>query len=266
MNRRWLSAAGLSSDIEADWRRTASVALAKQYLWTGAARGVDTPVGPRTKEMVERFRVATEGRATWAGYSCCVDIDGVILAGLGLRDERIVNRDDDDLDNVPDDKQQSGRDIWDGPGETHWRVAENMIMFQAGARAAGCWVDALPGRLPCRGDMPEVGGDSPSDGGQPHVFTVVGDLAPAPANVWPKYAKTALVAPTVEGGQVDEGGQCVKGYETIFWSDAKGVMWISRVGHTGARKLKGWIDVTRVTLTAPAQLPDDCEVGRAVEE
>lgn len=267
MLRRWLSAIGLSSDVEADWRRQASAALAKHYAWTGAKVGVKTPLGPRTQEMVDRFRTATEGRATWSGYSCCCDICGVVLSGLGLRDERIVNRDDDDLDGVPDDKQQTGRDVWDGPGTEHWRVTQNIIMFHSGSRAAGYW--RTPGgnrfpRFPEQGDMPLIGGETPADGGASHVFIIASDLTPADAADWPKYAKQAWVCDAVHGGQVDEGGQCVQEIATILWLDASGTMWCSRVGKPGARKVQGWIDVTALALTAPAQLPDDCDVGREV--
>lgn len=271
MIRRWLSAPSAPSDVEETWRRTAAADIAQSLAWTGAGEGVKTPLGPRTRALVDLFRRVTEGRAFWPKYSCCCDVVGYVLAALGLRDERIVNRDDDDLDGVPDDKQQEGRDLWDGPGETHWRVTQNIIMLQAGSRAAGCWVDAKSGDLPELGDCPLVGGEDPIHGGPSHVLALVSHLLPLPATD-PFYRQhpgctAAHLGHSIEGGQVDAGGQCVVPYVVIFWRDSSGALWFSREGHPGARRVQGWVSIAKVTLTAPAQLPDtSASLGRAVED
>lgn len=41
------------------------------------------------------FDTVTEGRQKWKGYSACGDLAMYVLRELGLRDERILNRDDD---------------------------------------------------------------------------------------------------------------------------------------------------------------------------
>ncbi len=41
------------------------------------------------------FDLVTEGRSRWKGYSACGDLAHYVLRELGVRDERVVNRDDD---------------------------------------------------------------------------------------------------------------------------------------------------------------------------
>jgi hypothetical protein len=41
------------------------------------------------------FTAVTEGRQKWKGYSSCGDLAHYVLRELGVRDERILNRDDD---------------------------------------------------------------------------------------------------------------------------------------------------------------------------
>ncbi len=42
------------------------------------------------------FEEVTEGRQKWKGYSACGDLPHYVLRELGFRDERVLNREDDD--------------------------------------------------------------------------------------------------------------------------------------------------------------------------
>lgn len=65
--------------------RKAAVAIASHACGGSQGRVLGDPV----------FEEVTEGRARWPKYSACGDLPQYMLARLGLRDERILNRTDD---------------------------------------------------------------------------------------------------------------------------------------------------------------------------
>jgi hypothetical protein len=94
------------------------------------------------------FEEIVEGRQRWAGYSSCADLVHWCLRRAGFRDERVLNREDDD-------------------GELPWRVSINVSrLVYATGHAFSWWKKGNPlGLLP--GDMALVG-----ENGQEHVFVV----------------------------------------------------------------------------------------------
>jgi hypothetical protein len=94
------------------------------------------------------FEEVVEGRQKWAGYSSCGDLIHWCLRRAGFRDERVLNREDDD-------------------GEIPWRVSINVSrLVYATGHAFSWWKKGNPlGLRP--GDMALVG-----ENGQEHVFLV----------------------------------------------------------------------------------------------
>jgi hypothetical protein len=94
------------------------------------------------------FEEVVEGRQAWAGYSSCGDLIHWCLRRAGLRDERVLNREDDE-------------------GATPWRVSINVSrLVYATGHAFSWWRSG--GALGLRpGDMALVG-----ENGQEHVFLV----------------------------------------------------------------------------------------------
>lgn len=78
------------------------------------------------------FNAVTEGRQRWKGYSACGDLCQYVLRELGLRDERIVNRDDDD-------------------GVVPWQIGKNLSKLVFGSGSAFVW--AYGNRRPKPGDI-----------------------------------------------------------------------------------------------------------------
>ncbi len=78
------------------------------------------------------FEEVTEGRARWPGYSCCGDFGHYVLSRLGLRDETIVNRNDDG-------------------GTKPWAVGKNLDLLVY--RTGGAFVWAKASRRPKPGDI-----------------------------------------------------------------------------------------------------------------
>jgi hypothetical protein len=94
------------------------------------------------------FEEVVEGRQRWTGYSSCGDLVHWCLRRAGFRDERVLNREDDD-------------------GTIPWRVAVNVsrLVYSTG-QAFSWWRTGNPlGLRP--GDMALVG-----EHGQEHVFIV----------------------------------------------------------------------------------------------
>lgn len=197
----------------------------------------------RSQLDVDKFNSVTERRYVGnAKYSTCCDVVGASLALLGCKDERIINRDDDDFDGVKDDSQKpsDGRSWWDTPGSKPWKMGANVSMLYQGSISAGAWVKVKPGVLPRRGDSFLL-----DYGVNEHFATFATDLSPDGNGGWR--------GKTVEGGQVDEHGQCVVIYSvTLYWRN--GVCYLKRDGKK-ERVLCGWIDVAKVPITAPALLP-----------
>ncbi len=240
----------------ADLVRAAFAAIALRLAWSGWSPDVE-PIagqGKRDAARVALFKTVCEGRASWASYQTCGDVVGYVAAAAGVRDERYVNRDDDNLDNVPDDKQQTGDDLPpdDAVGQHHWRVTANISMQIDGGRAFGSWTDARslrepdgddPGVMPAKGDSWIIG-----TGGSTHAGLIVSDLTLIAPGVY------AMV--TIEGGQFDGAGQCVKMYHTLLWRVA-GAWHLTRGANDPGRVLIGWNDCTKLPRAAPhAQVPE----------
>ncbi|MGE0327779.1 MAG: hypothetical protein AB7S68_36040 [Polyangiaceae bacterium] len=73
------------------------------------------------------FDSVTEGRQHNKGYSACGDLPHYMLRELGIRDERLLNRDDDD-------------------GVIPWRMGKNLsrIVFSAGGAFVWAWGKKRP--------------------------------------------------------------------------------------------------------------------------
>jgi hypothetical protein len=118
--------------------RAVMVANARFACNGGAGRNQGDPV----------FEEVVEGRQRWTGYSSCGDLVHWCLRRAGLRDERVLNREDDD-------------------GTVPWRVGANVSrLVYATGQAFSWWKIGNPlGLRP--GDMALVG-----ENGQEHVFIV----------------------------------------------------------------------------------------------
>lgn len=268
----------MASFAEEELRRDAALSIAKAFAWAGMTKGLipgkAMPAGqpvppeallPRTAEVVVAFDWLVEHR-TWGNrsYSCCVDCAGGFMSLLGCRYEGIVNRDDDDHDGVKDTKQEPA----EGRGVRDWRSGLNVVLFNDGAKKAGCWVDASKlsksenwgdGCLFKRADFFLIG-----EGQAEHVGMVLTE----PEIVEWAQDKTAEVYSflSIEGGQVDtDGTQCIKVYETfLFIQDGKRP-YLTRDKNKAGRPLIGWIDTSRLPLTEPALVPPDFEGGVPVQ-
>lgn len=204
----------------------------------------------RTPDKIALFKIATENRAGAKGYSCCVDVSGFCAARAGCRDERFINRDDDNLDGIPDAQQQM--EALGQPGHVKWRVGLNPSMFIAGARAHNAYIEPKPDsddprkRLPFRG-CPFMMGDH----GLEHVGVFVSDPVETSPGVF--------AIDTVEGGQVGSlGEQQVQFFHRTFVR--QGNQYVMR-----GRILHGWVDVTKLPYTQPAEVPLDFDGGFPVD-
>lgn len=226
--------------------RRAMVAVAERCAWSGSGLGVDLGEdrGKRDAARVALFKTITETRGMTPSYSTCGELVGFCLASMGLRDERILNKDDDDLDGVVDAKQRRGIDSPGIAGQYGWQMGKVITMLMQGSMAAGCWVAAsqVPARLPRAGDCVLIG----ENGGE-HVFVVVTDLAP-----WPDGA---FEFASVDAGQADAGGQCTKRFPTNFLKRVNGRWYVARGLALSGRPLIGWIDLDKVPLPGPALVP-----------
>lgn len=247
--------------------RKAFAAVALWMMWSGMGLGVEPSpgIGPRDAARVALFKRVCEGRASWKSYSTCADGTGYCAAAVGVRDERWLNRDDDNLDGVPDDKQQTGDDLppEGTTGAHHWRVSLNITMQVQGGIALGSWVDARALREPSE------------DGADPGLILHEGDLWLIGENgrehVGIVYSEPVLIAPgvyslfTVEAGQVDAGGQCVKGYSTLL-RNVGGRWSLTRGPNDVGRPLIGWNDCTRLPRADVAIVPEDFLGGEPVAD
>ncbi len=245
---------GLSGQNEA-LVRAAFSAIALRGAWSGWSPDVE-PIagqGKRGKERSDLFRLICEGRAAWAKYQTCGDFVGYVAAAAGVRDERYLSRDDDNLDGIPDDKQQEGDDLGpeDSVGVHHWRVSLNISMQVSGGRAFGAWTDAKdlvqasgddPGVLLGQGDSWLIGSN-----GSEHVGVIVTPVV--------MIAPGIYAFDTVEGGQFDGAGQCVKLYHSLL-RRVGGAWHITRGMNDGGRVLIGWNNCTRLPRSALAQVPE----------
>ena len=78
------------------------------------------------------FKVVTEGRGGARHYSACGDLAHYMLKELGVKNERLVNRNDDG-------------------GPVPWAIGKNLSRIVYGAGGAFVW--ARPGRRPKPGDI-----------------------------------------------------------------------------------------------------------------
>jgi hypothetical protein len=121
-------------------------ALLRAVMVENARFACNGPAGRSQGDPI--FEEVVEGRQRWTGYSSCGDLVHWCLRRAGLRDERVLNREDDD-------------------GATPWRVSVNVSrLVYATGHAFSWWRSGDPlGLQP--GDMALVG-----ENGQEHVFIV----------------------------------------------------------------------------------------------
>lgn len=78
------------------------------------------------------FDAVTEGRQKWKGYSACGDLPTFVLRELGVRDERVLNRDDDE-------------------GVVPWQIGKNLSKLVFGSGSAFVWASGT--KRPQPGDI-----------------------------------------------------------------------------------------------------------------
>jgi hypothetical protein len=121
-------------------------ALVRAVMVANARYACDGAAGRNQRDPV--FEEVVEGRQKWRGYSSCGDLVHWCLRRAGFRDERVLNREDDD-------------------GSIPWRVSVNVsrLVYSSG-HAFEWWSRGSPlGLRP--GDMALIG-----ENGQEHVFIV----------------------------------------------------------------------------------------------
>jgi len=252
---RWLDPPEQDPPLRDEWIRQGARSIAMALSSGGVRKTVD-----RTQKDVDLFNMATERR--YVGnprYSACGDIVGFTLCLLGCRDEGIVNRDDDNLDGKPDAKQ--GADMmsdWDIRGARGWRSGMNIALLKQGAINAKAWVSARQGV-----DLSKLGMGDYFLLDEGTMAEHVGQIVSVPV-----YDPTRKLyrAYAVEGGQVDQFGQCVRLYEVEFSVEGGKAIYY-RPETKRKSVLSGWADITRIPYTAPALLPPVCSVvGLPVED
>lgn len=107
---RWIHLANPSdlAVLDADLVRGAMLANARLATNDSAGRNQGDTL----------FEEITEGRQRCRGYSSCGDLIHWCLRRIGLRDERILNREDDQ-------------------GDVTWRVSRNISLLRTGAAVIG---------------------------------------------------------------------------------------------------------------------------------
>jgi len=241
MKRVYFSYLGCPDADAVAARRDGVVEIGRLFIGTGVGL-----VGGRTQEQVDLFLKACEGRAKWSGkYSTCADITNAIYSLAGCRDERFINRDDDDWDGVPDDKEQPTQEWFEEPSFHPWKMGWNVTMFQNGAKAVGAWEGPSYSGKP--GDAFLEGED-----GAEHVGFIIDTYIDDEGNE---------CHICVEGGQVDSGGQCV-----LVYARTKKNGCLLRAGRTTGKKLIGYVNLEKLPLKAAAMVPDDCAFGWEIEE
>lgn len=180
----------------------------------------------------------TEGRHVWKGYSTCADLAHCILSMNGVTDPTLVNRDDDNWNGyIEDDEKMSA-----------WKVSVNVSKLVYGAPALEkkygkqFWIKRTLDIKPRPGDIVIIG-----EGGLEHVLV---------ACSWGDNVLTS-----VDAGQVDEGGQCVKIRKRKL-IEKNGLPYLSATdtgpsaAGLGTRVVVGWIDT--------ATLISECSNGNGL--
>lgn len=252
---RWLDPPEQDPPQRNEWIRLGAQSIA----WALSNGGVKSH-DHRSQMDVDLFNMATERR--YVGnprYSACGDIVGFALCLLGCRDEGIVNRDDDNLDGKPDTRQ--GPDImsdWDIRGVRGWRSGMNIALLKQGAINSKAWVSAKAGPTQFTMDM---GDYFLLDEGT--MAEHVGQIVSTP--VWDPSRKLYRCM-SVEGGQVDKFGQCVRAYTVEFsWEGSKLTYYRPETKRKSV--VSGWADITKIPYTTPALLPPMAPaIGLPVED
>jgi hypothetical protein len=172
----------------------------------------------------------TEGRHTWPKYSACADLCHLVLSLMGITRQNFVNRDDDNFDGVIDADE----------AKSTWVVAQNISKLIDGAKVYSkelkrqVWVPATQFERPEIGDLIWIGG--PAGGGLDHVM------------VAQEWDNDVLIS--VDGGQVDDGGQCVTQRKRA-WIIKTGRPWLRAstsaapaAAGLGERGVNGWISIS----------------------
>lgn len=166
-----------------------------------------------------------EGRHNYKGYSCCADVAHTILALMGCRETRMINRDDDNADGVVDE----------GEKDSKWRTQQNINMLYQGAKQLGIWVPGTSKELPSPGDVMVI--QVLKNGKRQHVLCVH-HLEDDPAT-------GSRVMVSIDGGQKDSGGQCLKRRRRVL--KKKGRYWVTyKSNGSEDRGVLGWIDVGKL--------------------
>lgn len=162
-----------------------------------------------TELQLAKLFLMTEGRHVWAGYTACTDLAGLVLSISGVEIDRFTNRDDDNLDGDVSKQEEASK----------WAVAKSIEYFVAGAQKLSkqlgrqYWVPGDKLILPGAGDIVLIGGAA--GGGFEHVL------------VCKEVSPDGSLLKSVDGGQVDEGGQCIKNCERTV-KQSNGRFWLAK--------------------------------------
>jgi hypothetical protein len=215
--------------------REAVVAIARAL-----SRGGVAVTAERTAQDVALFNAVTEKRYVGNNnYQTCGDVVGGTMALAGVRDENVINRDDDNFDGK---KDRPGVDMvswWDVQGTKSWKVGWNITMLRQAAIDIKAWYRKS---LPSRGDYFLLDYGT----GLEHMGIVICD----PLLVGDRHWQVV----TVEGGQVDQHGQCVREYVNDLLQQPDGTFVLHRKGGK-PRKVDGFADVAAFDYAVPALLP-----------
>lgn len=166
----------------------------------------DATVKPSaTMQQAAKLFCVTEGRHANQKYTACVDLAGLILTIAGVSVRGFTNRDDDNADgNIDTDEQKN-----------LWSVAKNVEYLVAGAKKLSqqlgtqIWIEGTERLVPASGDIVVIGGSA--GGGYEHALVCTNVIE----------TENNRVLNSIDGGQVDAGGQCVKHCARSIWDDGK---------------------------------------------
>lgn len=178
--------------------------------------------GSSLKQQAKMF-VLCEGRNIWPKFSACSELCHFSLLCLGLRDPRLLNKDDHELIGV---------------SANTWKMGMSVPKLISGSLAIGkelgtqIWTKASPDLMPMSGDLVLIG-----ENGLEHVFI-------------PTSIEDNVII-SGDAGQVDLGGQCCAERKRIIeisgkdvWTVAIGANGQPQAAGLGKRRMIGWVSIS----------------------
>lgn len=213
-----------------DWTKLAGEEIELNVIKLANYFSDATQANGCTEQQKAKLYFVTEGRHNSKGYSSCADLAHCILSLMGITNKKIVNRNDDNFNDVIDNDEKLNQ----------WAPSKNISMLVWGSKDIEkslnqqLFVDGTSDTEPTPGSLVIIGGSGL--GGPEHVFVCTGI--------------DDNVIMSVDAGQIDLGGQCIKTRKRKLYRSG-GRWWVksmdqvtgpSSVG-SGGRAILGWIDV-----------------------